>query len=264
MKEKQYEPFERIVAGARVCVLMVHGFLGSPHHFDMLLPHVPAEWSIKSMQLDGHGGTLRDFRHTSRERWETQVEREIADACAAYERVVIVAHSMGCMLTANAVVKLHLEHKIAGMLFLGAALYPKCDPPIVYTAVRMINFRSEKNDPCTAAARACCGVDVYKIPLWELFASIPRFLDLFAIARYTRRHIAAYELPMIALQSYRDEVVGRRSIKPFLQNPHAKGEFLPASKHFYYSPEDTQHICRTFDGMVVQVDKNLQKMPLCD
>jgi esterase/lipase len=264
MKEKKCEPFEKIVAGARVGVLMVHGFLGCPHYFDMLLPHVPAEWAVKSMQLDGHGGSLRDFRHTSREKWETQVEREIADMCAAYERVVIVAHSMGCMLTANAVVKLHLEHKIAGMLFLGAALYPKCDPPLVYTAVRMINCRSEKNDPYTAAARTCCGVDVYKISLWELFASIPRFLDLFAIARYTRRHIAAYELPMVVLQSSHDEMVGRRSIKPFLQNPHARGEFLPTSKHFYYSPEDTQHICRTFDDMVEQVNKNLQKMPLCD
>jgi hypothetical protein len=107
-------------------------------------------------------------------------------------------------------------------------------------------------------------VDVYKISLWELLASIPRFLDLFAIARYTRTHIAAYELPMLVLQSFRHEMVGRRSIKPFLQNPHARGEFLPTSKHFYYSPEDTQHVCRTFDDMVEQVNKILQKMPLCD
>lgn len=262
--EIRHEAFERKETGARVCVLMVHGFLGSPHHFDMLLPNVPAEWAIRSIQLDGHGGTLRDFRHTSREKWETQVEREIADVCAAYERVVIVAHSMGCMLTANAVVKLHLEHKIGGMLFLGAALYPKCDPPIVYTAVRMINFRSEKNDPCTAAARACCGVDVYRIPLWELLASIPRFLDLFAISRYTRKRIAGYRLPMVALQSYKDEVVARRSIKPFLKNPHARGEFLPKSQHFYYAPTDTQRICDVFCAMVDGVRKNMQKVHNAD
>ena len=42
MSEIRHEAFEREVPGARVCVLMVHGFLGSPHHFDMLLPHIPA------------------------------------------------------------------------------------------------------------------------------------------------------------------------------------------------------------------------------
>ena len=163
-----HQPFSREVPAARVCVLMVHGILGSPHHFDMLLPYIPEDWSFRSLQLDGHGGKVRDFRRTSREKWEAQVEREVADACASYERVVIVAHSMGCMLTANAVVKLHLEHKIGGMLFLGAALYPKCDPPVVRTAVRMLNFPPDDGeDACVAAARRCCGVDVYKTPLCE-------------------------------------------------------------------------------------------------
>ena len=260
-----HQPFSREVPAARVCVLMVHGILGSPHHFDMLLPYIPKDWSFRSLQLDGHGGEVRDFRRTSREKWEAQVEREVADACASYERVVIVAHSMGCMLTANAVVKLHLEHKIGSMLFLGAALYPKCDPPVVRTAVRMLNFAPDDGeDACVAAARRCCGVDVYQTPLWELLACIPRFLDLFAISRYTRAHLAGYALPMVALQSLHDEVVGRRAIKPFLKNPHARGEFLPASLHFYYPAKDARRICNVFADIVVQVDKNLQKIPLCD
>ncbi len=249
----KHEPFAIQVPKSRVCVLMVHGFLGSPHHFDMLLPYIPADWSVYSIQLDGHGGTLRDFRGTSREKWEAQVAREVARVCDAYDRVVIVAHSMGCMLTANAIVAQGYEKKIAGMLFLGAALYPKCDLPIVHTAYRMINFETEVNDPRTAAARACCGVYVYKIRLWELFASIPRFLDLFAISRYTRRRIAGYDLPMIALQSYKDEVVGRRSIKPFLANPRARGEFLQDSMHFYYPSDDEKRICETFAEIVAEV-----------
>ena len=259
-----HQPFSIDVPDARVCVLMVHGFLGSPHHFDMLLPHIPADWSVRSIGLDGHGGTLRDFRHTSRAKWEAQVEREVAAVCAQYDRVVIVAHSMGCMLTANAVVKQGLEDKIACMLFLGAALYPKCDLPIVHTAIRMINCSPEGESPCMAAARACCGVAVYKIKPWELLASIPRFLDLFAISRYTRKYIARYDLPMIALQSYRDEVVRRRSIKPIRANKHGRGEFLPHSMHFYYPPADTQRICEVFSGIVADVSENLQKVPIAD
>lgn len=255
-----HAPFSFEVPGARVCVLMVHGFLGSPHHFDMLLPYIPADWEVQSIQLDGHGGALRDFAHTSRAKWESQVEREVARACELFDRVVIVAHSMGCMLTANASVKLGVEHKIAGMLFLGAALYPKCDPPIVKTAIRMINCNPDGEDAAMAAARACCGVEVYQISLGEFLSCAPRFLDLFAISRYTRKRISSYDLPMIALQSYRDEVVGRRSIKPFEKNPSAKCEFLPGSSHFYYTPEDAARICHVFEELVADVRKNLQKV----
>lgn len=260
----EHKPFSVEVSDARICVLMVHGFLGSPHHFDMLLPHIPADWSVYSIQLDGHGGTLRDFTGTSADKWKVQVDREIKRVCEEYDRVLVAAHSMGCMLTANAVVKQGLEHKIAGMLFLGAALYPKCDPPIVHTAIRMINFKTEKNAPRTAAARACCGVEVYKIRPWEILASIPRFLDLFAISRYTRKRIAGYDLPMYALQSYKDEVVARRSIKPFLRNEHASAEFLRRSSHFYYPAEDAARICEVFCGMVARTCENTQKMPVTD
>lgn len=256
----KHAPFSSKVAGARVCVLMVHGFLGSPHHFDMLLPHIPADWDVHSIQLDGHGGVLRDFAHTSRKKWELQVEREVARVCEYYDHVVIVAHSMGCMLSANAAVKLGVEHKIAGMLFLGAALYPKCDPPIVRTAIRMIHCKPGGEDDGMAAARACCGVEVYKISMWEFLSCAPRFLDLFVIARYTRKRIDRYDLPMIALQSYKDEVVGRRSIKPFQRNPRAKSEFLPDSQHFYYPKKDTERICRVFCEMVEDVCKNMQKV----
>lgn len=258
----KHAPFSIEVPGARTCVLMVHGFLGSPHHFDMLLPHIPSDWDVHSILLDGHGGVLRDFAHTSREKWETQVCAEVARVCAAYDRVVIVAHSMGCMLTANAVVKLGLEQKIAGMLFLGAALYPKCDPPIVRTAIRMINCKPGNEDDGMVAARACCGVEVYKISVWEFLSCAPRFLDLFAISRYTRKRIGSYDLPMTALQSYKDEVVGRRSIKPFLKNPRAHGVFLMHSSHFYYAPQDVQRICEVFCEMVEQERKIKKKV--CD
>ena len=253
----KHEAFAKEVPGARICVLMVHGIFGSPHHFDMLLSLIPADWSLRSIQLDGHGSSLHNFIRTNRQKWEAQLTAEIKSVCERYDRVLVVAHSMGCMLSANAIVQLGFESKIAGMLFLGAALYPKCDLPVVHTAIRMIFFKQEKRDTRTAAARACCGVEVYRAPLWQLLGSAPRFLDLFAISRYTRKRIEAYRLPMVALQSYKDEVVARRSIKPFLKNPHAKGEFLKQSSHFYYPPEDTRRICKVFAEMVKDTEKNL-------
>ncbi len=259
----KHEPFAIEVPDARVCVLMVHGILGSPHHFDMLLPYIPADWSVCSILLDGHGGTARDFARSSRQKWEKQVCDEVARICAGYDQVVIVAHSMGCMLSANAVVEQGLEHKIATMLFLGAAMYPKCDPPIVATSFAMVFGNPTHDSARTAAARVRCGTVLHK-RLWEYFAWVPRFFDLFAISRYTRKRIPGYDLPMIVLQSYKDEVVGRRSIRPLLKNPHVKGEFLMHSSHFYYPHEDEKHICKVFSGIVADVSKKVQKVQLSD
>ena len=258
-----HQPFSREVPAARVCVLMVHGILGSPHHFDMLLPYIPEDWSFRSLQLDGHGGTIADFSRARRSKWEAQVEREMASICARYDRVVVVAHSMGCLLTANAAAKLGVGHKIARMLFLGAALYPKCDPSFVFNALHIV-YRSPAHDkPVAAAARSCCGVTVHK-RFWEWLTCIPPLLDLFSLARYTRKRIGGYDLPMYALQFRRDEVVKRRSLCPFLANPHADGEFLKHSMHFYYPPEDQARICEVFAGIVADVTKNAQNVSLAD
>ena len=257
------QPISKEVCGARVAVLAVHGILGSPQHFDMLLPYLPAEWSYYSIVLDGHGGTVRDFARSSRKKWEEQVAHEVARVCAKYDRVIIVAHSMGCMLMSNTIVKQGLEQKIAGMLFLGAALYPKCDPPIVRTAFRLLYGNPARDNACIAAARIRCGTTLHK-RLWEYLAWIPRFIDLFGLARYTRERMPTYPLPMHVLQSYHDEVVARRAIRPFVKNPHAVAEFLMHSSHFYYAHEDEERICNVFCQIVENVRKNVQNVSCAD
>lgn len=259
----EHKPFCIEVPHARVALMLVHGFLGSPHHFDMLLPHVPADWSVYGIQLEGHGGTVADFSRARRSKWESQVEHQMASICARYDRVVVVAHSMGCLLTANAAVKLGVQHKIARMLFLGAALYPKCDPPFVGAGLRLIYRAPEHDTPITAAARYCCGVSLHK-RFWEYVACVPPLIGLFSMARYTRRRIENYDLPMYALQFWRDEVVMRRSIRPFFANPHADGEFLKHSMHFYYPPEDLERMCAVFDQIVTEVCENAQNVSLAD
>ncbi len=249
-----HKAYVKTVPGARTAVLMVHGILGSPRHFDFLLPYIPADWEVYNIVLDGHGGTARDFARTSRKKLERQVEDEVARVCCTHEQVVVVAHSMGCMLTSNAIVKLGLEDKIAGAFFLGAALYPMCTLPIVKTSVRMVYCKPNEQDVREMAGRARCGTTLHK-RLWEYLTWIPRFIDLFSLAAYTRRRLPHYRLPMIALQSYKDEVVGRASIKPFLKNPYAHAEFLKTSTHFYYTPADQRRIVLMFNQLLARVQK---------
>ena len=66
-----HQEYIRIVPGSKYAVLMLHGILGTPDHFRELLPLVPENWSVHALLLDGHGGAVEDFSHTSMEKWLT-------------------------------------------------------------------------------------------------------------------------------------------------------------------------------------------------
>ena len=48
-----HQEYIREIPGAKTAVLMLHGIAGTPDHFEMLLPLVPADWSIYNILLDG-------------------------------------------------------------------------------------------------------------------------------------------------------------------------------------------------------------------
>ena len=60
-----HREYIRISDHKQTAVLMIHGIIGSPRHFDMLIPLIPAEWSIYNILLDGHGKRVEDFAESS-------------------------------------------------------------------------------------------------------------------------------------------------------------------------------------------------------
>ena len=44
-----HQEYRRIVPGADMAVLMIHGIVGTPHHFDNLLPLIPENWSVVNL-----------------------------------------------------------------------------------------------------------------------------------------------------------------------------------------------------------------------
>lgn len=82
---REHQPWERAGNGD-TAVLLIHGIVGTPRHFDFLKDSFPADWTLRSIQLDGHGGTVADFAHTSCDKWKQQVERELVALCERYRR----------------------------------------------------------------------------------------------------------------------------------------------------------------------------------
>ena len=64
----------RIVDHADTAVLFIHGIVGTPNHFHAFIPLVPEHISVCNLLLDGHGGSVKDFSHTSMRKWVVQVD----------------------------------------------------------------------------------------------------------------------------------------------------------------------------------------------
>jgi carboxylesterase len=99
------------VPGARMIVVFVHGFLGGPGLFSSLVHAVnEAGCAAQTLLLPGHGCQAWDFaRHTARE-WQETVNAALKLRLSQYEKVVLMGHSLGGLLSINASVTVGRVH----------------------------------------------------------------------------------------------------------------------------------------------------------
>ena len=97
-------------ADAETAVLMVHGFLGTPHHFEKL-PEVLADagYRVHVMLLPGHGTTPLDLEKTTRDQLLQAVEDSILDLHNMHQQVIVLGHSMGGALSVLAAKSVQID-----------------------------------------------------------------------------------------------------------------------------------------------------------
>ena len=228
----------RELPGRDTAVLMVHGIVGTPRHFDGIVPAVPEEWSLYNILLEGHGGEVRDFSRASMEKWRAQVSELMDRLCAEYDKVFVAAHSMGTLLTMEAA----LEHrdKVAGMLFLAAPMKVGVKPRALLYALQLALGLVRPGSGAEVMERDC-GVRLTK-RLWLYLGWIPRFLELFRQIRICRELVKRLDMPCCAIQSARDELVSSGAVRYLEANPDIERYVLERSGHFGYYPEELELI----------------------
>jgi len=235
----EHNEYIRIIEDSDVAVLMIHGILGTPRHFDALLPLIPADWSVYNILLDGHGGTVRDFNHTSMKKWRSQVTGMVQRLSRQYERIVIVAHSMGTLLSMDAA--LQGNHRIAAMIFLASPVRIFVKPSAPLNALKAIFGLVRPDDVYAKATDAAHSVMLNR-RLWQYIGMIPRFLELLAISREMRNKLPELTVPVHAFQSRYDELVSIRSVEVLKRCPAACVRILERSRHYYYETTDLAYL----------------------
>lgn len=241
----------RIVPGSRYAVLMLHGILGTPDHFRELLPLVPESWSVHALLLDGHGGAVEDFSHTSMKKWKAQVFSRLEELLQTHEQVFIAAHSMGTLFAIQA--SLRYPGRIPALFLLGSPLRVFVQPKSALDSVKMSVFgHVDPRDQSAVDMRLGCSVEadwrVWKYPFW-----IPRFLELFREIWHTRKLLGQIRVPTQVFQSKKDELVHPSSYDDFVGYPTITVTMLPDSGHFGYGPQDMALLQEKFREMLADL-----------
>lgn len=250
---EEHRPYQRMIPGADTAVLLIHGIVGTPRHFDPLLPALPEGVSVLALLLEGHGGSPRDFGRASMARWTAQVEQAVAQLLETHRRLCIVAHSMGTLLA----IRQALERpEIAGLFLLAVPIRLRLRLRMLLNSWKVYSGHIRPDDPVGLAARRCYGIREDKNPLHYL-GWIPRYLELFALIRRTRALLPRLTTPCLACQSMRDEMVAPSSAAYLRSRSAIRAVTLPRSGHFYYAPKELQQLNGLLSAFLAGKDETI-------
>jgi len=237
-----HKEYIRINPEADTAVLFIHGIVGTPDHFDFLIPLVPAPFSVYNILLDGHGKTAKDFSNTSMAKWETQISDAVKFLLSQHKQLYIAAHSMGTLLAIGEAI----QHPQIQGLFLMAVpikIFPK--PLMFRNTVKVYTGRIRENDRFGNVARAACSITPSKNPLHYL-GWIVRYFELFGKIRRIRKILPDLKTPAIAIQSRHDEMVASNA-DDYLKNHSAMNvHTLEHSYHYLYDPNELAFVQQKF------------------
>lgn len=245
-----HKPYTREPSGSDTAVLMIHGIVGSPDHFLPLLPLVPQNWSVYTLLLDGHGSSVKDFAHTSMEKWERQTAERIDNLCRRYQNVILVGHSMGTLLAIDGA----LAHpdKVKALILLAAPLKIRMLPSAARNSLRVVWGRVPENDPVAVAAQGAFSITPDK-NLTHYIPWLPRYRELFQKAGQTRKKLGGLQSPCFAFQSDKDELVAPGAARLLQKEPRITLYRLPHSRHFYYTEEDLCFLQEKFSEICAKI-----------
>ena len=231
-----HSPYTRSGSGPNA-VLLLHGIAGSPGHFRDLIPIIPEPFSIYSILLDGHNGTVEDFGSSSMAKWKAQVQTTLAQLFSRHEKVVIVAHSMGTLFAIQAAIT--YPDRIPALFLLAVPTRPWVRFSTWITCLQVAFGKLDR--PAAQAMRGDTALELTP-KLWKYIRWVPRMIELLQECGRTRKQLPQLHTKALAFQSRADELVSIRSCRDLASNPCIVNTVLEHSGHFVYSRTDTAHL----------------------
>ncbi len=248
MEGKLEHPFCYEKKGATTMVIMIHGILESPRQFlrfAQAMKEVGCSYDVIS--LPGHGGTGEEFAKSNRAQWEREVQRKVKCYKTRYSDIVLIGHSMGGLLAMQAYE--WNTDVVKSLILIATPLRVRVKPHMVLDGWKVIMHHVEQDDLGAFYAREAIGVGRGSVGLY--YKWIPRYLELFVMVRQARKRVSNIKVPVLVIQSKRDEFVSKGSVYLFEKKlPRIERIlWLKHSRHFRYDGEELSGIlkeCKRF------------------
>ena len=243
----EHKEYIRHTDGDRA-VFFIHGFLGSPEHFEKFIELVPENCGIYNVLLLGHGGTVKDFSKATMQKWKEQVEQIFIELSEKYKEITIVAHSMGTLFAYMMAIK--YPERVKNMLLLGTPLKISVRCTAIVNSVKSLFGLISEDDEVGKAYAKAHGVKL-NLKLWEYIGWIPRYLELFAESKKGRTNIQLVDVPCFIFQSDKDELVSRKSENFIPKKENVFLTILRNSAHFIYDKWEYELILNKFKDIIL-------------
>ena len=249
----EHRTYRRERQNSEYAVLFVHGICSSPVFFDAFYKHVPDDWAITSILLDGHGGTTKDFSNTSMKTWRQQVSDAVDKLATEHRQLLLVGHSMGTLLSIEQGIR--RPDKIKALFLLAVPLKARPTPGGARDSVRVALGLPISDDPSALAAKKLYSIQPDR-KLWRYLGFLPRYRELTREMRATRSRAMALSIPSYIFQSRHDEIVSKKSYAILAKNPKLELHWLEDSDHKYYPPNDQAYLLQSFERVCSDLAKN--------
>lgn len=251
MERKQHKEYRRIIDNADTAILFVHGIIGSPNHFEKYVPLVPDDVSICNFVIDGHCGSVEDFSKSSLQSWETSFHRIVEELSETHERIYVVGHSMGTLLTMHESLK---NSKIVGAFMLNVPITIYVHPKMVPVSFRIVFDKIPENNQYLVDMVNCYGIDKDKNIL-KYIPWVMRFVELSYLVHKTRRILKDVKIPCVAFQGMKDEVVFPSSARYLKKHSSITVNVLEYSGHYHYDEKDMNYLLDEFKKFIEPLAK---------
>ncbi len=235
-----------MVKSVDIGILFIHGIVGNNRIFNFLTPYIPEGCDVSWLTLCGHGGDALAFSRASMERWKAQVSEAVGQMRDRCRKVIVVAHSMGCLFA----IAEALKGMTDALLLLNPPMKIRLTKRMFTNAAKVAVGRTH-HDPIAQSALAAYGIALDRNPL-HYYGWPARYLELFAEIRNVRRLLSCVTLRCATrvFLSAKDEMVSVRSASYFSNQPDCRLSVLNDASHYYFTASAQAEIGREFSTML--------------
>ena len=232
---------------SRKALLFLHGIAGSPRIFDFLQESIPPELDAFFLVLKGHLPDEGKFGRQSYPIWKEQVRKEVERLLSSYDSLVLVGHSMGCLLAMDMALLFPERIEFLFLLCPPLRIHVRLFPML--KNIKCALFGTGKSeDESVLEARRCAGLLLSHNPFSYLPWARP-FLSLLWNIPKVRERIRDLKTPFHAYHCGKDELVSLKAKKDLLL-PQGKNSVLENSSHYLFVDGERERVLSDFKDVV--------------